>query len=474
VLTADRPPELLDTGAGQTIDQVKLYGAAVRWAATLGPADDLSHAVFGPIGRRAAAIATGPIPGPVHLDVMLREPLVPETPAQPSRIPGVVRETPVVADATVDALLARVRDVERGMLVAGWGSGATGGVIDALARGLGWPLLADPIGNARVGPHAISTYEALVRVDDFAERMRPEVVLRFGAPLTSKVTESWLAGVAEQIAVADHDGWLDPHRATSVHVRADAQQLAARLVLATAGGGFRTPNAPPSPWLAAWRDAERRVRAAIDAALDRETTVFDGRVARDVAAGLPDGVQMLVASSMPVRDLEWFAAPRAGIVVHANRGVNGIDGMVSTAAGIAIGSGAPTVALLGDLALLHDTNGLIGLAGLNGRAGLPIALTFVVVDNDGGGIFSFLPQVEALDSAEFEALFGTPHGLDLTALLASYRIPVEVVADPGRVAAAVGDAIAGGGVRAVVVRTDRSANVERHRALWAAAAAALR
>jgi 2-succinyl-5-enolpyruvyl-6-hydroxy-3-cyclohexene-1-carboxylate synthase len=226
--------------------------------------------------------------------------------------------------------------------------------------------------------------------------------------------------------------------------------------------------------LAAWRDAERRVRAAIDAALDRETTVFDGRVARDVAAGLPDGVQMLVASSMPVRDLEWFAAPRAGIVVHANRGVNGIDGMVSTAAGIAIGSGAPTVALLGDLALLHDTNGLIGLAGLNGRAGLPIALTFVVVDNDGGGIFSFLPQVEALDSAEFEALFGTPHGLDLTALLASYRIPVEVVADPGRVAAAVGDAIAGGGVRAVVVRTDRSANVERHRALWAAAAAALR
>lgn len=468
VLTADRPPELLDTGAGQTIDQVKLYGAAVRWAKTLGPADDASHDAFAPTGARAAAVASGPHPGPVHLDVMLREPLVPVGAHRPVRPPEVRRDEPVVADAIVDDVLARVRDVERGVVVAGWGSGATGGVIDGLARALGWPLLADAISNARVGPNAISTYDALARAAAFADRMRPDVVLRFGASLTSKHTEAWLAGVAEQIVVADHDSWLDPHRAATLHVRADGQQLAGRLALATAGGGFRSPNSPPSEWLAAWRDAERRVRSTFDRELDADTVPFDGRVARDVVAVLRDGSHLFVASSMPVRDLEWFAAPRTGVVVHANRGVNGIDGLVSTATGIAIGSAAPTAAILGDLALLHDTNGLIGLVD---RA---ITLTFVVADNDGGGIFSFLPQAESLEDTEFESLFGTPHGLDLTSVLRSYRIPVEAVDDAGRLANAVSDSLDAGGVRAVVVRTSRAANVERHRVLWAAAADSLR
>jgi 2-succinyl-5-enolpyruvyl-6-hydroxy-3-cyclohexene-1-carboxylate synthase len=196
--------------------------------------------------------------------------------------------------------------------------------------------------------------------------------------------------------------------------------------------------------------------------------LFDGRVARDVCASLPDGTHLLVASSMPVRDLEWFAAPRSGISVHANRGVNGIDGLVSTAVGIATGSGAPTVALLGDLALLHDSNGLIGLADA------PIDLTLVVVDNDGGGIFSFLPQAEACPREEFETLFGTPHGMDLEALMRVHGLAVVTPTRAGAVTGAVRDCIAKGGVRAVLVRTDRAANVGRHRAVWEAVSAAVR
>jgi 2-succinyl-5-enolpyruvyl-6-hydroxy-3-cyclohexene-1-carboxylate synthase len=217
--------------------------------------------------------------------------------------------------------------------------------------------------------------------------------------------------------------------------------------------------------MAAWRDAERRARATIDQLLDTDEAPFDGRVVRDVLAVLPDGAHLLVASSLPVRDLEWFGAPRAGVTVHANRGVNGIDGLVSTAAGVAAGSGGPTVALLGDLALLHDSNGLLGLVDRG------IDLTLVIVDNDGGGIFSFLPPADALASDEFERLFGTPHGRDLAALLAVHDVPVAAPTTAVAVVEAVRHAVDAGGVHAVLVRTDRAENVARHRAVWDALAA---
>lgn len=470
VVTADRPPELLDTGAGQTIDQAKIFGEALRWYYSTGVADATSLATYAPVGVRAAVLASGPVAGPVHLNVALREPLLPTTtaPTPPISVLETVRDTPVIADSLVDAVAARVRGVERGAIVAGWGITNPAGV-EALARALGWPLLADAISNVRVGPNVVSTYEALVRDDRFAEAHCPEVVLRFGAPLTSKVTGQWLRAAPEQVVVDGDDAWLDPHRTATVHVRADAGALAARLALVFAGGGFRSPNAPPSKWLAAWRDAERRARNRIDSILDADEVLFDGRIARDTMRALPDGAQLFVASSMPVRDLEWFASPRGGVRVHANRGVNGIDGLVSTAVGVAIGSNAPTVALLGDLALLHDSNGLLGL-GPEGRRGSEVDLTFVVVDNDGGGIFSFLPQAELLEPAEFERLFGTPHGVDLAALFALHAIPIATPTTASAFDEALRAALADGGIRAVLVRTDRIANVGRHRAIWEAVA----
>jgi 2-succinyl-5-enolpyruvyl-6-hydroxy-3-cyclohexene-1-carboxylate synthase len=193
--------------------------------------------------------------------------------------------------------------------------------------------------------------------------------------------------------------------------------------------------------------------------------LFEGRVARDTVDALPDGATMVVASSMPVRDVEAFARPRAGVRFLANRGVNGIDGLVSTVLGAAAASSGPTVALLGDLCLLHDANGLLGAADRG------VDATFVVLDNDGGGIFSFLPQAELPD--HFELLFGTPHGLDLAALASMHGLPAQRVEKAGEVVPAVEAAIAAGGVRFVIVPTERAENVRRHRDAWTAVASAL-
>jgi len=190
-------------------------------------------------------------------------------------------------------------------------------------------------------------------------------------------------------------------------------------------------------------------------------------VARDVVAALPDGGRLVVSSSMPIRDVEWYSAPRAGVQVHANRGANGIDGVVSTALGVALGSRAPTAVLVGDVAFLYDLNALVPARAMG------VDLTVVVVDNDGGGIFSFLPQAGALEHARFEQLFGTPHGADVAALAAAVGATARVVERPDELARTVAGALAFGGVHVVVVRTDRATNVAVHDELHVAVSEAL-
>jgi 2-succinyl-5-enolpyruvyl-6-hydroxy-3-cyclohexene-1-carboxylate synthase len=211
-------------------------------------------------------------------------------------------------------------------------------------------------------------------------------------------------------------------------------------------------------WVDEWHQLDDRARAAMDRLLDGWQDPFEGRVARDVVATLPDGAQLVTASSMPVRDVESFAAARDGVRFHANRGVNGIDGFVSTAFGIAAVSAGPTVALVGDLCFLHDANGLLGARERG------VDLTFVVVDNDGGGIFSFLPQADLPE--HFETVFGTPHGIDLAALAAVHGVPCTEVEKAGALAPALEQSMRAGGVRVVLVRTNRADNVARHREVW--------
>jgi 2-succinyl-5-enolpyruvyl-6-hydroxy-3-cyclohexene-1-carboxylate synthase len=289
-------------------------------------------------------------------------------------------------------------------------------------------------------------------VPGFAAAHRPDLVVRVGASLTSKIATAWMDPSIEQVLVDPDGGWLDPARAAAERVAVEPE-----LLLAAVADALDRP-ASGSMWLADWRQAESRARAAIDAVLDAPGAAYEGRVARDIAAALPDGATLVVASSIPVRALEWCMAPRAGLRIVANRGANGIDGFVSTVIGVAQASApATTVGLCGDLCFLHDTNGLLGARG---------QATFVVLDNDGGGIFSFLPPAEL---PEFEQLFATPHGIDLVAVARAHGVTAERVDDVGK----LGDAIASDDLRVLVVPVDRSKSVARHRALWDAVAHAL-
>ncbi len=357
-------------------------------------------------------------------------------------------------------IAAEVRARPRGIVVAGWGSDASTEAVDRVAAAAGWPVLADPLSGLREGPHAVSTYEALLRSPGFAERHRPDLVLRLGAAPTSKPLATWLGPEVPQLLVDPDGAWLDPGRGVAERIAADAE-----LFLATLAESLEPSAETDGAWLQSWQAADRAARAALDDLLDGSEALFEGRVARDVVDALPDGAALVVASSMPVRDVDAFARPRSGVRYLANRGVNGIDGFVSTALGAAAVSAGPTVALLGDLCLLHDANGLLGAASRG------LDATFVVVDNDGGGIFSFLPQAEL--PAHFELLFGTPHGVDLAALAAMHGLPADRVEKAGDVVPAVEAAIGTGGVSLVIVPTDRADNVERHRDAWTAVAAAI-
>jgi 2-succinyl-5-enolpyruvyl-6-hydroxy-3-cyclohexene-1-carboxylate synthase len=295
--------------------------------------------------------------------------------------------------------------------------------------------------------------------------MPPDLVVRVGRTGTSKPLAGYLEAPlkapdpkrAQEIrqVVVDPDGdWTDPGRSAGWIIRADPGVLAA-LVEPAAG----------RPWTERWREAEKVARTAIDAVLDAEEAPSEPRIARDLAAWCPDGTTLVAASSMPIRDLESFMRPRSGLRVVANRGASGIDGFVSTALGVALAGPGPTVALAGDLSMLHDGNGL-----LLARSGTVDAV-FVVVNNDGGGIFSFLPQADF--PADFERLFGTPHGMSFEAVAAAYRCGYRRVERAGDLTTAVAESLSGGGVHLVEVRTERAANVALHRRIWQAVGAAL-
>jgi 2-succinyl-5-enolpyruvyl-6-hydroxy-3-cyclohexene-1-carboxylate synthase len=361
------------------------------------------------------------------------------------------------------ALAEAVRASPRGLLVAGWGADLDPAAVDAFVAASGWPVLADPLSGARRGPAAISTYDGLLRAPRFAAGRRPDLVLRVGGAPTSKALTAWLDPSVRQAVVDPAAGWLDPGRSASLRLTADPSVLlAATAALLEARG----PGPAPGPWLQEWLEAERLAREAIDGLLEEWTEPFEGRVARDMVAWMPDGGTLVVGSSMPVRDVDAFARPRDGLRLVANRGLSGIDGFVATALGVAAAGDEPVAALCGDLTLLHDASSLLG------AAGRPRGAVLAVCDNDGGGIFSFLPQAR-LPAELFEPLFGTPHGLDLAALAAAARVPWRVVEKAADLVPALDAALAGGGTQLVLVRGDRAANLARHRALTEAVTAAV-
>ncbi|WP_420453535.1 2-succinyl-5-enolpyruvyl-6-hydroxy-3-cyclohexene-1-carboxylic-acid synthase [Ilumatobacter sp.] len=444
VLTADRPPELRGVGAPQTIDQVGLHGSHVRWSVDAGVPRLDGAGRWRSLAARARSEAEG---GPVHLNLAFREPLigVPLDLPRPDRGHRARRAT-----ASSDPVPEGIA-VERGLILVGGGHAVRAADVVALAEATGWPIAADPLSGVR-GIADVVTLDALVRVEAFASAHRPEVVVRIGRPSSSKVVAALTAADDLTLIQVSGPGRIDPARNVAAVCSLDD------LLSATLGG------AAGETWRTRWRDADATARAAIDEALGSFPGLTEPTVARVVADHVGPEALVTVSSSMPVRDLEWFGGPRAR--AHANRGANGIDGVVSTALGRTLldTHGSSTgVVLIGDLAFVHDSNALVALAARG------VDLRIVVVDNDGGGIFSFLPQATELEPSRFERLFGTPLGCDVVGLARAHRIETDEVATVDALVARL--ALPGPWVCRVA--TDRARNVEHHDAIHRAVERAL-
>jgi 2-succinyl-5-enolpyruvyl-6-hydroxy-3-cyclohexene-1-carboxylate synthase len=440
VLTADRPPELREVGAGQSIDQIKLYGTAAKWFVEVGthePSRDTAvhHRA---LACRAYSAAASGRPGPVHLNFPLPEPLAPSREdLDPTEWAGRTDGSPwtEVRDHAsaphsddVHDLAARIAAEARGVVVCGPCHEDVAEAASRLAAEAGWPLLAEPTSGVRCGDHdrshVIAHYDVLLRIEGFVEEHRPALVLRVGDMPTSKPLRAVVAE-SSQIVIDPHGAWHEPTRNAELVVHASAEHT----LTAVAGAVEMRRTKTDAEWLGAWRRADERAWAAVEAARDE----FEGKILASLEPELPDEALVWVSSSMPIRDVEaYFPQSPKRIRFLANRGANGIDGVVSSALGAAIVTGLPTWVLIGELALQHDAGGLLAAR----RASVPLEI--VCINNGGGGIFDFLPVAEHADPAAYEAHIATPsEDVDLAALWPGLR----------------------------EVRTDRRQNVRLHREL---------
>jgi 2-succinyl-5-enolpyruvyl-6-hydroxy-3-cyclohexene-1-carboxylate synthase len=470
VLTADRPPELRDVGAGQTIDQLKFYGDAVKWFVEVGvyEATDANLRWIRQLAGRAYWTALQGRPGPVHLNFPLREPLILSEPlpddasGRLNRRPWVTRRdaSPAAGSLAAGSLaagslaagsLAATALPGRGVVVAGRYERDTefGAAVARFAERAAYPLLADPLSGARHGPASIPRYDLLLRNPRFTAGRVPELVIRVGDLPTSKPLRTWLGSLTAagtiQLTIDPEGAWQDPACSLTESLAADP---VATLTAAT-------PDGPIDPdWLAAWRSADDAASIMIEQAL--RAGLSEPAVAGGLSEWLPPNGTLFVASSMPIRDVELFAgnhelAPR----YLSNRGANGIDGTVSSAFGVAAVSDGPVVLLIGDVALLHDVGGLLAAR----RHALN--LTIVLLNNDGGGIFHFLPVSSQTDA--FEEHIATPHGLDFSHAAQLYGCSFERPADLESLRAAVARSIAEDDTTIIEVVTDRKENLALHR-----------
>lgn len=469
VLTADRPPELRGIGAGQAIDQLKLYGSSVRWFCEVGThaADDKGLLHYRSTACRAFAAARGEArPGPVHLNFPFREPLAPlpddgaATATDPLALNG-RNGRPLTAVTSIDMepsqflldeVAGHIAEADIGVIVAGRQlDPELREPLTHLARVAGFPILAEPTSQLRCGPHnrsyVVTGYDLLLRDERFRETASPDLILRFGEMPTSKPLRSWLAeSGADQIVVDPLGDWNEPTRRAAAILRADPTELAA-------GWAARLGEDRPAP--AMWLEAERIARGAIAAELSETAQLTEPGLQLALADAYADGELVYTSSSMPIRDQEAFLpSTDTDTTFLCNRGANGIDGLISSGIGAAHATGKSTTIVTGDLGLLHDIGGLAALRDVS----TPVRI--VVIDNDGGGIFHFLPQQEALLDQEFEALLGTPRGVDVVKAAALFDLPhhrLESFDD-------LPDALSAG-TGLIEAKTDRQANAELHRRL---------
>lgn len=489
VLTADRPHELRESGAPQTIDQIRLFGTHVKWFTdmALPEATNSMLRYARSIACEAVAVSRAGRAGPVHLNFPLREPLVPV--AAPDELPPVESRAVSAWDGRgasrpyaaahhphsvppadlISGLARELSGQQRGLIVCGPGDDpGLPGPAGRLAAVLGYPILADPLSQIRCGSHdrryVIDGYDPMLRIDELAAQLVPDLILRFGGAPASKPLNQYLAmhTGARHIVVDGGGGWNDPARLASTFIHADPALLCQALAEALDG------KAPPGlAWASLWRRLGSHARQAIQHRLNDLEELFEGKVFAELSEVLPDGAILYVGNSMPVRDLDsFFPGTSRAIRFLGNRGASGIDGLISSGLGAAAVGAGPLVLVLGDLAFYHDMNGLLA-AKLH-----ELKATIVLINNDGGGIFSFLPQ--AAYPEHFEALFGTPHGLDFRFAAQMYGAAFASAETWEAFRAAVQESVTSAGVSIVEVRTNRDRNVVLHREMWTAVEAALR
>lgn len=498
VLTSDRPPELRDCGAPQAIDQNRLYGTHVKWfvEVALPEASNESLRYIRTIACRAMAKAQAMPTGPVHLNMPFREPLMPAPipgeplPPEAAREPlawhGRANNYPytevyneqhqkVIDEGLVRKLAKKIGSNPRGLLIVGPQTDLE--LVDPLlllARKTGYPILADALSQlrGRTGDDdlVISSYDAFLRDEHFSAQYAPQLVLRFGAMPTSKPVLLYLkrhAAICAQIIIDGQESWEEPSQLAAQVIQANpavlCQQLNAKPV------PFQQAEGERATWTSVWLKTDRITRQVISAASEDFPDLFEGCVFTELAKLLPARSLLYAGNSMPVRDMDTFFWPRAyDLLCLGNRGANGIDGVISSALGASAAGGPEetTVLVIGDLSFFHDLNGLLA-ARLHG-----LDLLIVLINNDGGGIFSFLPQ--AAYQEHFEQLFGTPTGLDFRPVVEMYGGTFQRIADWEMFRRALKAGLARSGLRVIEVPTERESNVMMHRQLWQVVTGALK
>lgn len=458
LLSADRPPELRECGANQTVDQVKLFGGHVRLSYELGtPAADATQLrQVAAMARQALARCRWPTPGPVHLNIPFREPLVTTTPVDFDYSPSAtLPDLPMLLPASPQiAEVAAQFSGQPGVIVCGDAAypPAFAAALGALADRLDCPILADPLSGLRFGGHqrrhVLARYDAFLRNSAFTAARRPAWILRFGAMPVSGAVQKYVAAQegADQVVVESHGRWPDPlHRATRM-IHADPAAFCSALQ--------KHPLQAAAPdWFAAFAAAEAQAAQSAE-----QFSPPEAQILRRLFAALPEGALLFSGNSMTIRDIDGFSGSTAQpLRIIANRGASGIDGNLATALGLSAAGQGKTVALLGDLTLAHDAGALLAARGRD--------LTIIVLNNGGGGIFGYLPQAAL---AEYEKLWLTPQHLDFAALAQAYAIGYSHAATPDEFSDALDAALSSGRANLIEVQLDRAASVAAHHAYWAA------
>ena len=478
VLTADRPAELRDWGASQTIDQVDLYGSHTRWSRDLpppvgGPLESrFAHAT----ATRAMHLASGPAAGPVHLNVQFREPLIPPD-ADPVALlrdyyaravaaPALQARVAAPSPADIERLASLIGTNPRGVIVCGPHAGpALGEAVATLSEATGYPCLADPLSTVRFRwpseTGLIDAYDLFLRDPRLAQPLSPDLILRVGAMPTSKPLLQFLGRQEAPVIAIDPGDLRDAGHTVTWHLAAD--EVGTMHAVTSVLGPCSRPES--TGWLRCWQELNAQARHAIDSRIGECAALSEPAIAANLVDLIPSGGTLIVGNSMPVRDVDTFAAGGGdrSIRVTGTRGASGIDGVTSTALGAAADASGPVALLIGDLSFLHD------LGGLQAASCATTPVVIVVINNDGGGIFSFLPQHTQIDSQTFEQLFGTPAAVDIQGAAqlfgCAYARPVSLP----EFRSAVSRGLATPEVTIVEVRTDRARNLALHREIAAAA-----